>query len=138
MTIVFGVLTLGIATRPTSLIDSKCCARLADFGLAVVIDESTTEGVADSRGMRGTVRWMAPELLLPERFGFTGKFLNQLPSISTDIYAIGMIILEVSPRLHLPKCSIHLPVGSDGVPPIQRLPQPLYCHVQSHRGASAR
>ncbi|KAF9648298.1 kinase-like protein [Thelephora ganbajun] len=71
------------------LIDSECCARLADFGLAVVVDEST------SGEMRGTTRWMAPELMHPEAFGFTGKFLKSVPSKGTDIYAIGMTILEV-------------------------------------------
>ena len=44
---------------------------------------------------------MAPELLLPEVFGFTGKFEKQLPSKDTDIYAIGMTILEVSARLYI-------------------------------------
>ena len=46
---------------------------------------------------------MAPELLLPEVFGFTGKFEKQLPSKDTDIYAIGMTILEVSARLYILK-----------------------------------
>ena len=48
--------------------------------------------------LRGTTRWMAPELLYPEYFGFTGKFEKQLPSKNTDIYAIGMTILEVNAR----------------------------------------
>ena len=41
---------------------------------------------------------MAPELLFPDMFGFTGKLANQLPSKDTDIYAIGMTVLEVSAR----------------------------------------
>ena len=44
---------------------------------------------------------MAPELLFPEEFGFSGELLKQLPSRSTDIYAIGMTILEVSAYLSL-------------------------------------
>lgn len=40
-------------------------------------------------------RWMAPELIVPERFKFVGEPLKQLPSKSSDIYAIGMTILEV-------------------------------------------
>lgn len=64
---------------------------MADFGLAVVIDEST----AHNRGMRGTIRWMAPELMCPEEFGFTGEHQKRLPSRSTDTYALGMTILEV-------------------------------------------
>ena len=61
--------------------------------------------------MKGTIRWMAPELLLPENFGFTGKLRKQLPSQSTDIYAIGMTVLEVS---------AHLPAGASG-PHLSRL-----------------
>jgi serine/threonine protein kinase len=69
---------------------------LADFGLAVVIDESTSGSTDDNCGMRGTVRWMAPELMYPEKFGFTGECRKRLPSRSTDTYALGMTILEVS------------------------------------------
>ena len=76
------------------MVDSNYCARVADFGLAVVVEEST------SRELRGTTRWMAPELMDPARFGFTGASLKQLPSKSTDVYAIGMMILEVSAYLY--------------------------------------
>ena len=61
----------------------------------MVIDESTARNTTH-RG-EGTPRWMAPELLLPEIFGFTDK---QLPTKSTDIYAMGMTILEVCACLH--------------------------------------
>lgn len=93
---IVGGTNFGYRHQVNILVDSECCARLADFGLAVVIDESTAGSAAENRGMRGTVRWMAPELLLPEEFGFTRELLKQLPSMSTDIYAIGMTILEVS------------------------------------------
>ena len=84
------------------MIDSKCRARLGDFGLAAVVDESTRT-TATGGVFRGTDRWMAPELLLPEEFGFTGKLKKQLPSKDTDIYGIGMTILEVSARHYLLK-----------------------------------
>jgi len=71
---------------------------LADFGLAAVIDESTNRTTATGGEFRGTTRWMAPELLLPEEFGFTDGLEKKLPSMETDIYAIGMTILEVSAR----------------------------------------
>jgi len=76
------------------LIDLRCSARLADFGLAVIIDESTFGSTTGGHGPRGTTRWMSPEMLLPEEFGFSGKS-QSLPSMSTDIYALGMTILEV-------------------------------------------
>ena len=72
--------------------DSSNRARLADFGLAVVIDESAAGSV---NGTRGTVRWMAPELMDPEKFGFTTECQIRLPSKGTDIYALGMTIFEV-------------------------------------------
>ena len=55
------------------LIDPSCSARLADFGLAMIIDESTLGSTTAGHGPRGTTRWMAPEMLLPEEFGFSGK-----------------------------------------------------------------
>ena len=78
------------------LIDSEYRARLADFGLTMVIDESTAGSTTGHCGMRGTIRWMAPEMIYPEKFGFAGKYRKRLPSRSTDIYALGMTVLEVS------------------------------------------
>lgn len=75
--------------------DSRSSARLADFGLSMIIDESTIGSVNGGHGARGTTRWMAPELLYPEHFGFSGDCQKQLPSKSTDTYALGMTILEV-------------------------------------------
>jgi len=58
---------------------------------------------------------MAPELFYPDKFGFTGKLAKQLPSKETDIYAVGMTILEVSARPFLLK-KLNSPwVGSNGM-----------------------
>ena len=78
------------------MIDSQCHARLADFGLAAIVDESTGGATTVAGKRQGTLRWMAPELLYPEKFEFTGRLEKQLPSKDTDVYAIGMTILEVS------------------------------------------
>ena len=56
---------------------------------------------------------MAPELVFPDAFGYTGKLAKQLPSKETDIYAIGMTILEVSVRLSYCEYWIHPLVGSN-------------------------
>ena len=37
------------------LVDSECCAHLADFGLAVVIDKSITGSAVAKRATRGTI-----------------------------------------------------------------------------------
>lgn len=77
------------------LINSECRACLADFGLAAIIEESTSiEGVSGPKA-GGTIRWMAPEILDPERYGYIKRARRKLPSKSTDIYALGMTILEV-------------------------------------------
>ena len=41
-----------------------------------------------------SIRWTAPELMDPERFGYTKNLVAKLPSKSTDLYALGMTILE--------------------------------------------
>ena len=83
------------------MIDSQCRARLGDFGLATIVDESTSRTTSAVGRKQGTVRWMAPELLYPDIFDFTGTFEKQLPSKDTDIYAIGMTIFEVGTHLRL-------------------------------------
>ena len=42
----------------------------------------------------GTVRWMSPEFLDPERFGILGS--EGRPTRESDCYALGMVIYEVS------------------------------------------
>ena len=102
------------------MIDSTSHARLADFGLAAIIDEVTFGSDVNAR-MRGTIRWMAPEMMDPERFGFTKESMKRLPSRNTDIYSLGMTILEVStiPRAYASKYSTTLPVGHYGTSTFQ-------------------
>ena len=88
------------------MIDSQRRARLADFGLAAIVNESTRGTTTVAGKSQGTIRWMAPELLYPDNFGFTGKFEKHLPSKDTDIYAIGMTIFEVSARPPSPETPI--------------------------------
>lgn len=76
--------------------NNDCCAVLADFGLAVILSTSSMAAAMTSAG-GGTVRWMAPELLNPEEYGFT----HCHPSKESDIYALGMVIYEVRAILQL-------------------------------------
>ena len=69
---------------------------MADFGLSTIAGEATSRTTVADGGPKGTVRWMAPELSYPDDFGFTGELRKELPSKGTDIYAIGMTILEVN------------------------------------------
>ncbi|KAF9647849.1 kinase-like protein, partial [Thelephora ganbajun] len=77
------------------LVNSRHSACIADFGLAMIIDESTIGSTTGGHELRGTTRWMAPEMLIPEECGFSGDCQRRIPSTSTDIYALGMTILEV-------------------------------------------
>ena len=77
------------------MVDSTNRARLADFGLATAVDESIPGSSTNHDGVGGTLRWMAPEVLYPNKFGFTRGSKKVLPSRSTDVYAFGMTILEV-------------------------------------------
>ena len=68
----------------------------------MVIDESTAGSNVNYQGVGGTIRWMAPEMMYPEKFGFAnGKYRKRLPSKSTDIYALGMTVLEVGASMLL-------------------------------------
>lgn len=87
------------------LVDSDYRARLADFGLVEVINESAAGSKINNSRIGGTTRWMAPELMYPEKFGFTRDRQAQLPSTGTDVYALGMTILEVRTLLSPLSCA---------------------------------
>ena len=84
-----------IDTQANILINSERRACLADFGLAAIIEDASSGDGPSGHKTGGTTRWMAPEILDPDRFGYTKRSRRRLPSKSTDIYALGMTILEV-------------------------------------------
>ena len=66
---------------------------------------------------------MAPEVVYPERFGFVGKHRKRLSSRSTDIYSLGMTILEASMFNSRYHPSEYLPVQViTGCPPFNGVP----------------
>ena len=68
-------------------------ALLADFGLMQILSDPSTVGVStSSMSVNGTKRWMAPELLNPEAYGQDDCMFSK----KSDIYALGMVIFEVS------------------------------------------
>ena len=71
----------------------------------MAVDELVTGSAIASRATRGTLRWMAPETIVPDFFGFTGQYTKQLPSVSTDVYGMGMTTFEVRACLYLLKCT---------------------------------
>ena len=50
-----------------------------------------SHGSLSSSTQGGTLQWMSPELLYPEKFGLN----NGRPTKSSDCYALGMVIYEV-------------------------------------------
>ena len=71
------------------MVDNTGRAVLTDFSLiAFAPDQSTflSSYIGD-----GTVRWISPELIDPERFGFS----ERCPTKESDCYALGMVIYEV-------------------------------------------
>lgn len=71
------------------LVDDGGNACLADFGLASVLHDTGT--LSQSVSGQGTLRWMAPELLLCEE----GVENGGRPSVASDIYALAIVIWEV-------------------------------------------
>ena len=79
-------------TKANILIDRDDHACIADFGLLIIVSDSThPTATSSSSKSAGTTRWMSPELLDPDKFGFkSGR-----PTKESDCYALGMVILEV-------------------------------------------
>ena len=73
------------------MIDQNGHARLVDFGLLTFVSDPTNPTNPSSVTSAGTTRWMSPELLHPQGFGFE----QSQPTKKSDCYALGMVILEV-------------------------------------------
>ena len=82
--------------------DDKGKPLIADFGLSRV--EALQASLTGSSAARGSLRWQAPELLLPDTYGGNGKHTAE-----TDVYAFGMTCFEV---------------GADSTEGIQKLTNP--------------
>ena len=63
---------------------------LADFGLLPILSDLAipTHLISDDNG--GPVRFMSPELIVPERFGLRKSLLTK----ASDCYAFGMVVYE--------------------------------------------
>ena len=67
--------------------DGRAC--VADFGLSTLLTQLGGSTFATTYRAKGTVRWMAPELLDPEDDSET------TPTTKTDVYSFGSIMLQV-------------------------------------------
>ncbi|KLO11692.1 kinase-like protein [Schizopora paradoxa] len=75
---------------PNILISRDSKPLLADFGLSLALSESMAGTSTTGAFTKGTVRWMARELLVPGDSGFTSR-----PDEQTDVWALGMVIYEL-------------------------------------------
>jgi serine/threonine protein kinase len=77
------------------LISDEHHACLSDFGLATTIREDNTDTtagpLASSSNRGGSMRWFAPELIVPEQFGCE-RFVR---TRATDVYAFACVCIEV-------------------------------------------
>ncbi|THH28482.1 hypothetical protein EUX98_g5711 [Antrodiella citrinella] len=71
------------------LIDANVKVRLADFGLAVLADSVSN---ANSSKREGNVRWLAPEILDPQRF----QKESSRQTYESDVYSFGIVCVESS------------------------------------------
>ena len=81
------------------LVNSNHSAVLANFRLAFFLPKpgvNTSAPVSDCDPC--SVRWLAPELLFPEKFGLQSVRRTK----ETDIYAFAMVMYEVSPLFAFP------------------------------------
>ncbi|KAK6969390.1 kinase-like protein [Favolaschia claudopus] len=73
--------------------DGHAC--LSDFGLATTIQDGdpqiTSTAIASGSNHAGSLRWTAPELLVPEQFGCE-RFLK---TRATDVYAFACVCIEL-------------------------------------------
>ena len=74
------------------LVDDQGNACISDFGLSMIMQTiEATSFTSTTTWTRGSARWMAPELLYPEKLGLT----SFMPTSSSDVYALACFILEV-------------------------------------------
>ena len=74
--------------QPNVLVDRNGHACISDFSLLTIVSDQQTFLASSMTG--GTIPWMSPELLDPERFGLDKSRLTK----ESDRYALGMVVYE--------------------------------------------
>lgn len=81
---------LSLHVEANVLIDHAGHARLADFGLLMIMSDPTYQLSSSSYSQGGTISWMSPELFEPQQL----ELEKSRPTIRSDCYALGMVIYE--------------------------------------------
>ncbi|KLO08889.1 kinase-like protein [Schizopora paradoxa] len=99
------------------LVSDDGTAMLADFGLSKGVNMSSNPNASDN------VRWLAPELMFPEKFRGSGKRTRE-----SDVYAFGMTALELftgeEPFINLlpDPAEVSFEVAINGLRPVRPVP----------------
>jgi serine/threonine protein kinase len=88
------------------LVDASCRACLADFGVSNILAHTVTVTTTATASLRGTMRWMAPELISADSEDRGGR-----PTRATDIYALSMVFWEVITKPN--RCSLPTKIFPD-------------------------
>ncbi|KAG1873607.1 kinase-like protein [Suillus subalutaceus] len=110
---------------PNVLIHGDGTACVADFGLSLMYSEATSASQASwTSTLKGNMRWMAPELLVPEQEDGSPT----RPSEQSDIFSFGGIMLQVLtnkiPYYYLPNdAAIVLCIARSETPSRARYPE---------------
>ena len=76
--------------------DTPPRACLADFGFMTMVLDPNHPLSCSVRLEGGKTTFMAPELLVPSKFGF----MDSVPTQKSDIYAFGLVIYQVCNQDH--------------------------------------
>lgn len=87
-TVVIESVLLNHLLQTNILIDAKGSPRLADFGLAKILNSQMS---ATSFKGQGSMRWQAPELIVPGDF----EGIQSGTTRESDVYAFACVCLEV-------------------------------------------
>jgi len=115
----------GDFTGPNVLVHGDGTACVADFGLSLMYSEVISASQASwTSTLKGNMRWMAPELLVPEREDGSPT----RPSEQSDIFSFGGIMLQVLtnriPYYYLPNdAAIVLCIAKSEKPSRPRYPE---------------
>lgn len=108
-----------LASRNILVSSQKIC-KIGDFGMARHMQSHGGVYERHSRNSKVPVRWMAPEVLLNNKF-----------TIESDVYSFGILMWEIvtlgsTPYKHLQTEEVIEKVARDG----ERPEKPKYCHSQ--------
>lgn len=89
------LLTSHCTTQSNIFINENGNARIADFGLSTLLTELGGATFATTFHARGTLRWIAPELLVEPENELQESQSHVLPTTHNDVYSFGGVMLQV-------------------------------------------